>query len=134
MIKINRVFTSYSVKDLGEAKKFYQQTLGLNVSENPMGILELNVNNGNQVWLYPKPDHQPATYTVLNFIVDDLDETVAKLNESGIKLEQYHTQYIQTDERGVFSDEQGPRIGWFKDPSGNIVSVIDRRDREKKSK
>jgi catechol-2,3-dioxygenase len=134
MLKNNRVFTSYSVKDLAEAKKFYQQTLGLNVSESPMGILELNVNDGNQIWLYPKPDHQPATYTVLNFTVDDLDETVNQLNQSGIRLEQYHNQYINTDSKGIFSDDQGPRIGWFKDPSGNIISVIDQSDRAKKSK
>ena len=116
-------FSSFSVKDLKVAKDFYSQTLGLDVTETPEEGLELHTGD-NAIFLYPKPNHAPASFTVLNFQVDDIEEAVQELAPLGIKLEHYDLPDIKTDDRGIFSGP-GARIAWFKDPDGNILSVIE---------
>jgi predicted enzyme related to lactoylglutathione lyase len=115
-------FSSFSVKDVKAAKDFYFETLGLDVSETPEG-LEIRTGD-NVIFLYPKPNHAPASFTVLNFQVDDIDEAVKQLSALGVNLERYNLPDIKTDERGIFNGP-GHRIAWFKDPSGNILSVIE---------
>ena len=115
-------FASFSVTDLKEAKVFYSQTLGLDVSETPEG-LELRTGD-NTIFLYPKPNHTPASFTVLNFKVDDIEATINELAAAGVKLERYNLPDIKTDERGIFAGP-GHQIAWFKDPAGNILSVIE---------
>ena len=117
-----RAFSSFSVNDLKQAKQFYGETLGLDVSENQEG-LELNTN-GTTIFLYPKPNHTPASFTVLNFHVDDIEAAVKELKTLGIKLEQYNLPDMKTDESGIFRGP-GPQIAWFKDPAGNILSVLE---------
>lgn len=114
-------FSSFSVNDLKAAKDFYSQTLGLDVSETPQG-LELNTGD-NTLFLYPKPNHTPASFTVLNFEVDNIDEAIEELGAMGIHLEHYNLPDMKTDERGIFN-APGHKIAWFKDPAGNILSVI----------
>jgi len=116
-------FSSFSVNDLSKAKAFYGKTLGLDISDQPEG-LQLNLADGLNVFLYPKPNHTPATFTVLNFAVDDIDEAVDELNSLGIKLEKYDQAEIRTDAKGIMRGN-GPQIAWFKDPAGNILSVVE---------
>lgn len=123
MFKEAESFSSFSVNDLEKAKDFYSQTLGLNVKETPEG-LELHTGN-NTVFLYPKPNHTPATFTVLNFAVDDIEEAVDELEALGVSLEHYKLPDMKTDERGIFRGHPGPQIAWFKDPAGNILSVLE---------
>ena len=125
MLQQSKAFSSFSVNDIAKAKRFYQDILGLNVVDNPMGIIELHLENGNKIILYPKPDHVPATFTVLNFPVNNLEKIVDALIEKGISFEQYDGE-IKTDKKGIFkSDGNGPNIAWFKDPAGNILSVME---------
>ena len=114
-------FSSFSVDDLPRAKKFYTGVLNMNASEE-MGGLRLRPSDGAEVFVYPKPDHVPATFTVLNFIVDDIDEAVAEITDAGVQFEHYEGE-LQTDDKGIFRGE-GPTIAWFKDPAGNILSVV----------
>jgi catechol 2,3-dioxygenase-like lactoylglutathione lyase family enzyme len=114
-------FSGFSTDDIPRAKEFYGQTLGLDVSEEN-GMLTLKFPGGHTVLIYPKDDHQPATFTVLNFQVDDVDDAVDKLTSAGISMEHYGEGAGQ-DERGI-AREYGPPIAWFKDPAGNILSVI----------
>ena len=118
-----KAFPSFSVDNLDKAKTFYRDTLGLHVTESPMG-LELDVNAGNKVFIYPKPDHKPATFTVLNFPVDDVPEAVDQLKSAGVKFESYNLPELKTDSRGIAHDGGGTEIAWFKDPAGNIFSVL----------
>ena len=122
LFKDAKTFSSFSVKDLKQAKDFYGQTLGLDCAEMGEG-LELHTG-GNAVFLYPKPNHTPASFTVLNFRVDDIETAVAELEALGVKLEHYDLPEIKTDERGIFRGDPGPQIAWFKDPAGNILSVV----------
>lgn len=123
MFKNSKAFSSFSVNDLRKAKDFYQNVLGLEVMENEkMEMLELPIGEGCSVMVYPKQNHQPATFTVLNFSVDNIDAAVEKLTSKGIKPEQY-TGEIKTDEKGIFREE-GIQVAWFKDPAGNILSVV----------
>jgi predicted enzyme related to lactoylglutathione lyase len=124
MFKHTKAFSGYSVNDIQTAKKFYQDTLGLTVKDNPMGILELHIEGGNPIMLYPKPNHQPATFTVLNFPVPDVDKAVDALTQKGVTFEQYGGD-IKTDAKGISRDNGGPTIAWFKDPAGNILSVLE---------
>jgi catechol 2,3-dioxygenase-like lactoylglutathione lyase family enzyme len=125
MFKHTKAFSSFSVDDLQKAKQFYQQTLGLEVVENAMGILELHIEGGNPAIIYPKPNHEPATFTILNFPVADVEKTVDELIAKGVIFEQYDFGHIKTDEKGIMrGNGQGPDIAWFKDPAGNILSVI----------
>lgn len=114
-------FSSFSVDDIPRAKQFYGETLGLDVSEMSEG-LELHTG-GSTVFLYPKPNHSPASFTVLNFPVDDIEEAVEELKSLGVRLEQYNLPDLKTDEKGI-ARGPGPQIAWFKDPAGNILSVL----------
>lgn len=122
IFKTAKSFCSFSVNDLRKAKEFYGQTLGLDVTETPEG-LELQTDQ-NSVFLYPKPNHTPASFTVLNFQVDDIDEAIDDLASMGVNLEHYNLPDIKTDSRGIFRGP-GHQIAWFKDPAGNILSVIE---------
>lgn len=118
-------FSSFSVNDLQQAKEFYGQMLGLDVKETQEG---LEVHTGdNTVFLYTKPNHTPASFTVLNFAVDSIDEAVDELKNLGIKLEHYNLPDMKTDERGIARGPYGPTIAWFKDPAGNILSVLEEK-------
>jgi predicted enzyme related to lactoylglutathione lyase len=124
MLKDNRTFSSFSADDISRAKQFYGETLGLEVEEQ-MGGLALHLGGGADTFIYPKDDHVPATFTVLNFLVDDIDAAVDRLTEAGIGFEQYGGE-IATDEKGIArGPEGGPAIAWFKDPAGNILSVLE---------
>ena len=125
MFKEAESFSSFYVNDLQKAKEFYGQTLGLDIKETPEG-LELHTDN-NTVFLYTKPNHTPASFTVLNFAVDDIEAAVAELNALGVNLEHYNLPDIKTDERGIARGPHGPTIAWFKDPAGNILSVLEER-------
>lgn len=127
MLTKSKAFSSFSVNDLKEAKDFYQRVLGLEVIDNPMGLIELKPEGGNTILVYPKGDHAPATFTVLNFPVDNIDETVNELTGRGVLFEQYGGE-IQTDEKGISRGNGGPNIAWFKDPAGNIFSVIEQKE------
>ena len=124
MFKNSKAFSGYSSNDIPKAKEFYGQVLGLEVSEEMEGILSLHIAGGNNVIIYPKPNHTPATFTVLNFPVDNIDQAVDELNKKGIKMEMYDTDDIKTDSKGIMRG-QGPKIAWFKDPAGNILSVLE---------
>lgn len=123
MFKDTKAFSGFSVDDLGKAKKFYNEVLGIKVTENSMGILELHIRSSNPIIIYPKPDHVPATFTILNFPVDNVEETVDTLRKKGVQFERYEGQ-LKTDEKGIFHGG-GPLIAWFKDPAGNILSVLE---------
>jgi len=123
MFKESKAFSSFSVRDLKESKLFYQETLGLEISE-PMGQLSLNISGGIPVFLYIKPDHVPAAYTVLNFPVTQLEEKMEELRKRGVKFEIYEDDDFGTDQNGLRSDD-GMKIAWFKDPSGNILSIVE---------
>ena len=125
IFKEAKSFSSFSVNDLQKAKEFYGQKLGLNIKETPEG-LELHTGD-NTVFLYPKPNHTPASFTVLNFPVDDIEQAVDELGALGISLEHYNMPDIKTDERGINRGPEGPTIAWFKDPAGNILSVLEER-------
>ena len=118
-----KTFSSFSVNDLRKANDFYGQILGLDCSETPEG-LELHTAN-NTVFLYAKPNHTPASFTVLNFHVDDINAAVDELTGMGVTFEHYNLPDIKTDERGIARGPHGPAaIAWFKDPAGNILSVV----------
>ena len=123
IFKDSKSFSSFSVNDLKKAKEFYGGTLGLGVTETPEG-LELHLAGGNTVFLYPKPNHTPASFTVLNFPVNDIEEAVNQLDELGLRLEHYDLPDLKTDKRGI-ARGPGPKIAWFKDPAGNILSVLE---------
>lgn len=122
MFKEAETFCSFSVNDLKEAKDFYGGTLGLDVSETKEG-LELSLE-GNSVFIYTKPNHTPASFTVLNFSVDDIEEAVAELDRLGLPREHYDLPDLKTDNQGIMRGP-GPKIAWFKDPAGNILSVLE---------
>jgi predicted enzyme related to lactoylglutathione lyase len=120
----DKAFSSFSVNDIQKAKEFYGKTLGLEVSSGPEGTLVLNFADETKTLMYPKPNHQPATFTVLNFPVDSVEKTVDELNKRGVRFEVYNEPNIKTDSRGI-SRGNGPTIAWFKDPAGNILSVLE---------
>jgi predicted enzyme related to lactoylglutathione lyase len=124
MFKPRYAYPGFAVKDLGAAKEFYGEKLGLDVSEEEMGNLTLRLPGGASVLIYPKDDHVPAVFTILNFQVDDVDKAVDELVSAGLKTERYDELGIETDEKGIFRGE-GPTIAWFTDPSGNILSVLE---------
>jgi len=120
MFKNNQAFSGFSVDDIPRAKAFYGDTLGLDVTE-ANGLLHLGIANGGRVLVYPKENHTPATYTVLNFPVDDIDHAVDALTQAGVRFEKYDG--FSQDEKGIMRGN-GPDIAWFKDPAGNVLSVI----------
>jgi len=122
MLKESKAFSGFAAPDLAKLKEFYGQILGLNVTEDH-GLLTLHLAGGNNVLIYPKADHVPAIFTVLNFPVDDVDQAVDELARRGVQFERYDGPEIKTDEKGIMRGN-GPTIAWFKDPAGNILSVL----------
>jgi predicted enzyme related to lactoylglutathione lyase len=126
MFKAKAVFSGLSVDDTNQAKQFYTQVLGLSIESETMG-LELGLTGGGKLYIYQKDNHQPATFTVLNFVVDDIDAAVDELGKLGVSFERYDNLPAEQDSKGVLrglSANQGPDIAWFKDPAGNILSVL----------
>ena len=123
MLENSKAFSGFAVADLDAAKQFYSETLGLQVSEQN-GLLSLHLAGGRDVLVYPKPDHVPATYTILNFPVDDIEATVGELTKRGVTFQRY--EGIEQDEKGI-ARGIGPHIAWFTDPSGNVLSVLQER-------
>ena len=113
-------FSGFSVKDVPAARRFYGETLGLKVSEDH-GLLRLHIGGGHEVVVYPKPNHTPATFTILNFPVADVEQAVDALLERGVRP--LHYEGMNLDAKGIMRG-QGPTIAWFTDPAGNILSVI----------
>lgn len=120
MFRDSHGFAGFSTNDLARARDFYGHTLGLEVTEEN-GMLTLHLAGGGTVLIYPKDNHEPASYTVLNFPVGDIDRAVDGLTRAGIRLERY--EGANQDERGIVR-EYGPPIAWFKDPAGNVLSVL----------
>lgn len=128
MLKRTHAFSSFSTDDIQKTKEFYGTTLGLDVSELSMG-LSLKIAGGGDVFIYPKGEgHKPASFTVLNFPVDDIDSAVDELRSRGVTFESYDGD-LKTDESGILrgGEGHGPSIAWFKDPAGNILSVLQER-------
>ena len=127
MLENSKAFASFSVDDVEKAKKFYSEIIGLNVTQdNDMGgILTLHIDGGVTVLVYPKPNHTPATFTVLNFPVSNIDQAVDKLKSLGVTFLSYDTKDLKTDENDISRANGGPNIAWFTDPSGNILSVLE---------
>ncbi len=123
MFKETKAFSGFSVNNLQKAREFYGQTLGLDVSE-AHGLLELHLAGGTNILLYPKENHIPATFTILNFPVSNIEQAVDDLVRQGVHFESYNEGQLVTDEKGIFRGG-GPKIAWFKDPSGNILSVLE---------
>jgi predicted enzyme related to lactoylglutathione lyase len=125
MLTESKAFSGFSVDDIDQAKKFYEETLGVRVSEiegTPLRVLMLDLSGGGRVLVYPKPDHEPATFTVLNFPVDDIEAAVDELASRGVTFERY--DWAKQDEKGI-NRADGPLIAWFKDPAGNVLSVLE---------
>jgi catechol 2,3-dioxygenase-like lactoylglutathione lyase family enzyme len=125
VLKDSRIFSTFAVRDTDLAKRFYGESLGLDVRDGQMlGLFE--IHQGDQtVVVYPKPDHKAAEFTVLNFVVDDVERAVDELSSAGIRFEHYDQDQMKTDAKGIVRG-QGPDIAWFKDPFGNILSIIGR--------
>jgi predicted enzyme related to lactoylglutathione lyase len=124
MFTDTKAFSGFSVNDIQKAKTFYHEVLGLNVSEEKeMMILTLHIAGGTDIIVYPKPNHTPATFTILNFPVANIDKAVDELSSRGVKMLQYQGE-LKTDEKGIFRGG-GPKIAWFEDPAGNILSVLE---------
>ncbi|HEY8002352.1 MAG: VOC family protein [Vicinamibacteria bacterium] len=123
MLKDSKAFSGFSVDDVEAAKRFYGETLGLEVEEQGPGIA-LHLAGGNDVLAYGKEGHEPASFTILNFPVDEIEAAVAALAERGVEFERYEGTPLETDEHGIFRGG-GPLIAWFKDPAGNVLSVIE---------
>jgi catechol 2,3-dioxygenase-like lactoylglutathione lyase family enzyme len=124
MLNKSKALSSFSVDNIQKAKEFYGKTLGLDVSTGPEGTLVLDLAGGTKTLMYPKPNHQPATFTVLNFPVPSVEKAVDELNQRGVRFEIYNEPNLKTDARGI-SRGNGPTIAWFKDPAGNILSVLE---------
>jgi catechol 2,3-dioxygenase-like lactoylglutathione lyase family enzyme len=120
MFTNTKAFSGFAVDDLDKARRFYGETLGLETSDDD-GLLTLHIAGDRPTLVYPKPEHTPADYTILNFPVDDIDKAVAELSARGVEFERY--EGFDQDEHGIFRGE-GPLIAWFKDPAGNVLSVI----------
>lgn len=126
MFRNTQAFSSFSIDDLAAARRFYGETLGVEVAAIPDmdEMLELRLDGGVKVLLYQKPNHTAATFTVLNFIVKNVEETVDELKRRGVTFEIYKEGPVRTNDKGIFEGE-GPKIAWFKDPAGNILSVLE---------
>jgi catechol 2,3-dioxygenase-like lactoylglutathione lyase family enzyme len=132
MLKGAEVFSGFAVDDTDRAREFYGTTLGLEVADARLGVedadvpagLELHLGPGSRVLIYPKPDFTPATFTILNFLVDDIEQAVDALTDRGVRFEQYEAP--QTDAKGIHRDPTVHPVAWFRDPAGNILSVIQR--------
>ena len=128
MFKGRTLTSSFAVKDPDAAKRFYGDTLGLDIRDaREPGMLEIHGTGGSPILVYPKPDHEPAVFTVLNVTGPDIDAAVDGLIAAGVAMEHYDSEWLKTDAKGIARDDRGPAIAWFKDPSGNIVSVLQER-------
>jgi catechol 2,3-dioxygenase-like lactoylglutathione lyase family enzyme len=131
MLRDANAFSGFAVDDVPRAKEFYGTTLGLEVADAALGVegadvpagLELRLGSGARVLIYPKPDHQPATFTILNFLVDDIDRAVDELTARGVRFERYDTG-PRTDTKGIHRTPEVRPVAWFRDPAGNILSII----------
>jgi catechol 2,3-dioxygenase-like lactoylglutathione lyase family enzyme len=123
MFKNTKAFSGFSVDDIPKAKAFYQDVLGLDVKEQ-YGMLNLHIAGDTDIIVYPKPNHTPATFTILNFPVNDIEQAVDELKQRGVQFEHYDEPELKTDEKGI-ARGNGPLIAWFKDPAGNILSVLE---------
>ena len=123
MLADSKAFSGFAAPDIEQAREFYGDTLGLNVEviDGP-GLLNLQLAGDRNVLIYPKPDFEPATYTILNFPVDDIDAAVDELSSRGVEFEHY--EGFEQDDKGI-ARGQGPNIAWFKDPAGNILAVLE---------
>jgi predicted enzyme related to lactoylglutathione lyase len=129
MFTSSEAFSSFSVDDIDRAKRFYGETLGLSVTEDTMGNLELRLGAGARVFLYAKPDHVPASFTVLNFVSDDVEKTVDELNARGVTTKIYDDEDLTgmppSDEKGIIRDDANRAgIAWFRDPAANVLAVV----------
>jgi catechol 2,3-dioxygenase-like lactoylglutathione lyase family enzyme len=124
MFANTKAFSGFAVDDLKKAREFYAETLGLNVSmlDEETGLMVLHLAGDRDTFVYEKPDHTPATYTILNFPVDDIDGAVDELAARGVPFERY--EGFEQDEKGIARGPQGPDIAWFRDPAGNVLSVL----------
>ena len=123
MLKDTKAFSGFSVDDIPRAKEFYGETLGLDVREEN-GMLTLQIAEDRPTLVYPKPNHEPASFTILNFPVEDIEAAVDGLADRGVSFERYEGTEMETDERGIFRGG-GPLIAWFKDPAGNVLAVLE---------
>ena len=123
MLANSKAFSGFSVNHVSEARKFYETTLGLRVSEDN-GMLTLHIAGGRDILVYPKDDHTPASFTILNFPVDNVESAVDELTMRGVRFERYPGMDADMDEKGIFRGG-GPLIAWFTDPAGNVLSVIE---------
>lgn len=126
MLKDSQAFSGFSVDNLDEARRFYGDVLGLDVSVDSMGMT-IKLAGGSHIFVYAKADHQPASFTILNFPVDDIDNAADELIAAGVAFEHYDMGEMELDERGVFHSDDpamGPSIAWFKDPAGNVLSIL----------
>jgi catechol 2,3-dioxygenase-like lactoylglutathione lyase family enzyme len=124
MFKDTPAFFSFSARDLAPVKEFYQSVLGLSVDDQTEG-LALTLGGGGKVFIYPKPNHEPASFTVLNFPVPDVEQAVDRLTARGIRFERYDQPGLKTDAKGICRGSGGPTIAWCKDPAGNILSILE---------
>ena len=127
MFRDNEAFSGFSVDDIDRARTFYGKTLGLKVETNAMGYLEMTLGSGTKVFVYPKPNHEPATYTMLNIVVPDIERAVDDLAAAGVGTEHYDMPDLRTDAKGIARDERGPAMAWVKDPAGNIIGIMEGR-------
>jgi catechol 2,3-dioxygenase-like lactoylglutathione lyase family enzyme len=126
MLKAQAAFSGFSVNDSAKAKEFYTKTLGLELVDEEMGIT-LQLPGGGKIFIYDKSDHQPASFTILNFVVEDIEAAVEELTSQGVEFEHYEEGPAKTDDKGIargLDAKMGPDIAWFKDPAGNIISVL----------
>lgn len=127
MVTIRDAFQGFSVDDIEAARRFYGEAVGLDVADE-MGGLRLTLPSGQTIFVYPKDDHEPASFTILNFVVDDIDRAVDELNTAGVITKIYDAPHdFGTDERGIARGSQtgqGPDIAWFRDPAGNVIAVL----------
>jgi catechol 2,3-dioxygenase-like lactoylglutathione lyase family enzyme len=127
MFRKAMAFSGFAVNDIAKARQFYAETLGLEISGEGENLW-LQLAGGTRIFIYPKADHAPATFTILNFPVEDIEQAVGALTEAGVQFEIYDQEGLRTDERGIFFGQrtgEGPNIAWFKDPAGNILSVLE---------
>lgn len=127
MVNAIDIFSGFSVNDIDAARDFYRDALGLDVTEGPGGNLDLALPSGGHVFVYPKPDHTPASFTILNLAVEDIDAAVDDLNAKGVVTKIYDDDAFHTDEKGIARGRAanlGPDIAWFRDPAGNVMSVL----------
>jgi catechol 2,3-dioxygenase-like lactoylglutathione lyase family enzyme len=128
MLKDAKAFSSFSVDNIQKAKEFYGRILGLVVSESYGGrLLDIHIGGRRNILIYPKPNHTPATFTILNFPVENLEKAIDDLTKRGVHFEIYNEGNIKTDEKGISLSDEGPKIAWFKDPAGNVLSVLEER-------